>query len=701
MQEAILDAIPDEGVSYSRLYNFFPNWQDSTFKAILDSLIEAGVVSKTAGGGSGLIRRVDEDTRELESEQSFLAALEKQTKAKDSDPRGIRSEELREILQWNEEKFYDLRKTLKDRGDLVVRSGPGSFLSLPPQKASRTSPSPAVSRVTATKVSPKELAPASDTPPSSATATESPAKVKITATAATKANLIDASRDRDEALSALEELLQKGEKVTNQRLREFLKWSETRYWQARTLLHDAGNVTFEPGSGGILHIQKRASLLPIRTLNLDLQRKLLLALPNDGRPEKMTILAERFGEAREKLTEAGTRLQGAGLARFSSDAEELGLSPQVIATQSNDTDEADILDRLVDFGSPIAEHVLQRSLGWAEHRFFQAMSRLVKRTPAVLTRDERVGIINLLSSPGVAVREAHERQLPSPCRSPLQFDQLVDSLRTGKVIAFVGAGSSADTGVPGWGQLIDQLLASTKSIQERARAEIVRYLDQRRFIDALSALQSNLGEHHFSDSVRAALGPANQSKPCTPLVTALTLLADRLESVITTNLDSILEAAFSWRVELDLSPNTEIAKRVVKAHGTLDKPETWVLTRRQYSKKYLGNAAYRDRFLAMYNHSTLMFLGYGMQDVELDSILEWIEGNYHTHQQPRHFFLVHEDDEANSPFFYRRLQELGLRPVLYRSPPQEGEAFKTLNRHAYLPILLAQLAIRAQKKLSG
>lgn len=93
-----------------------------------------------------------------------------------------------------------------------------------------------------------------------------------------------------------------------------------------------------------------------------------------------------------------------------------------------------------------------------------------------------------------------------------------------------------------------------------------------------------------------------------------------------------------------------------------------------------------------------MFIGYGMQDVELDAILDWIEGNYQTHQQPRHFFFVHEDDEANSPFFYRRLQGLGLRPVLYRSPPYENGEGKNMSRHAYLPVLIAQLAVQAGRR---
>lgn len=699
MQEALLDAIPDEGVSYARLYNFFPNWQDSTFKTILETLIDAGYVTKTAGGGGGLIKRNDEDPRE--QERVFLAALEQLLKAEDADLRGVRSDELREFLGWEAGVFTALRKALKERGEIDVRPGPGAFVSLVAPKARRAATSVVRPKPSAAKAGQKDSSAATPQGAEEEAVASAPNAVprkKMAAAAAGKVNLLDASRDRDDMLSALEQLLQGGKKVTNQQLREHLQLSEARYWQARTLLHDAGKVTFDPGSGGAVRSQKRASMLPISTLNLPLQRKLLLALPRDGEPIKLAIVAENFGETREKLTEASTRLQVAGLVRFSSEGEEIALSSEVLATRSDDTDETDIWNHLSTSGGQISEYKLQKDLGWTESRFYQALSRLANRTPAVLRRDEKLGIVSLVSSPEVTSPGAGERQIPSPCRSPLQFSALVESLQAGKVIAFVGAGSSAAAGIPTWPQLIEQLLASSKQVQDRARAEIARLCEQRRFPEALSALQEMLGEHPFADLVRDALGPARQSEPCTSLVTALTLLADRLQAVVTTNLDSMLEAGFHWPVELDLTPNTAIEKKVIKVHGTLEKPETWVLTRRQYNRKYLGNAPYRDRLLALYNGGTFMFIGYGMQDVELDAILDWIEGNYQTHQQPRHFFFVHEDDEANSPFFYRRLQGLGLRPVLYRSPPYENGEGKNMSRHAYLPVLIAQLAVQAGRR---
>lgn len=96
-------------------------------------------------------------------------------------------------------------------------------------------------------------------------------------------------------------------------------------------------------------------------------------------------------------------------------------------------------------------------------------------------------------------------------------------------------------------------------------------------------------------------------------------------SIITTNYDKFVED------NIDFSPlvgNKIILSNpygsVYKIHGSIDYPDSLVITQEDYSNFNLGNELIKAQLISLFIHNPIIFLGYGMNDDDIKSILETI-----------------------------------------------------------------------------
>lgn len=168
--------------------------------------------------------------------------------------------------------------------------------------------------------------------------------------------------------------------------------------------------------------------------------------------------------------------------------------------------------------------------------------------------------------------------------------------------------------------------------------------------------------------------------------------------VVTTNYDRVIDQTMPWLVPL--LPNTfrQNAFRdedvLLKLHGTIEKPESWVLTRFQYATAYreLLWSELRDLFA----NQTVLFVGCSLgTDMFLDALRTMPPG-----RAPRHYAILHvrSNDEATARG--EELERLGILVIPYITDDHDHTIVERI-LHEIRPPLQKTLSYVDRLRLSG
>ncbi len=235
--------------------------------------------------------------------------------------------------------------------------------------------------------------------------------------------------------------------------------------------------------------------------------------------------------------------------------------------------------------------------------------------------------------------------------------ELVDAIRTKRCILFVGAGLSAQVSrsdgspLPNWSQLLLEFLdwAISRQVRFWGDPEDIRAMIQKGNLPmAAQELQDRLEtaalgeflERVFRDNT-VLPSSAHRLLPHIPF-----------RAVLTTNYDSLIEGAYSienggslppvWTQE-DLSfrpsPLRGSGFFVFKVHGHLDRPNSVVLGSRDYQDLLFRTPGYRQFLETLFATHTVLFVGFGGSDPNLDGVLDRLASIY-SRTLDRHFILL-------------------------------------------------------------
>lgn len=129
-------------------------------------------------------------------------------------------------------------------------------------------------------------------------------------------------------------------------------------------------------------------------------------------------------------------------------------------------------------------------------------------------------------------------------------------------------------------------------------------------------------------------------------IDALVAAKKNICSIVTTNYDSFVEdfLGFNPLVGNDIILSNPYGS-VYKIHGSVDKPESIVLTKEDYESFDLGSELIKAQLISLFIHNPIIFMGYGMNDDDIKSILEtifkYVEPNTEASERiQRNFLLV-------------------------------------------------------------
>lgn len=258
------------------------------------------------------------------------------------------------------------------------------------------------------------------------------------------------------------------------------------------------------------------------------------------------------------------------------------------------------------------------------------------------------------------------------------LSELEEAYRGGNLVLFAGLGVSAAAGLPTWDRLIQLMLKRARwRVTGKVVAEIVELSDERRFIDALTAVKAALGKDEFSTVIERHLEDRSFLVP--EIAEAIASLAPRLRAVLTTNIDHILERAFDGAWPVLTRVTDEIARRrgfILKLHGSLTDRPTWIFTRDEYERAVYADPKLLAPFSAFFHACPLLFVGYGLGDDDFRQVLGRVRALAGT-QPPMRFVLA--DAETVTSERLTKMEKSGVRVIAYPNPDGEHkEALRLL-----------------------
>ena len=263
-----------------------------------------------------------------------------------------------------------------------------------------------------------------------------------------------------------------------------------------------------------------------------------------------------------------------------------------------------------------------------------------------------------------------------------------------RLVVFVGAGVSKNSGVPAWWDLIkkfaDELGYSRCDTCKKRTADCPKAdcKDQYEYTqDEFLRIpeyyyQQDTSENHtdYFGLIQSTLHSDNGSNP----------IDDEIFSVfprhiITTNYDSLLEKSQSVNsllyavVTQDSDLLAEASDRyIIKMHGDLEKADTIVLKESDYIKYEQEHPLICTFIKSLLVNHTFVFLGYSLNDNNLNLIIGWINYFRELHgieARPANFWI---DSKPSTPFEQARLENRNIYVVDLSSLPSDLEVKATV-----------------------
>lgn len=225
-------------------------------------------------------------------------------------------------------------------------------------------------------------------------------------------------------------------------------------------------------------------------------------------------------------------------------------------------------------------------------------------------------------------------------------EQLIIASKAGTLVPFIGAGVSVLAGAPNWNGFADATLKQFVKEQNKfslSQVEQLKHLSPRVKLSIARSLEKT---HQTKIDFKRILHPA----PNPSLETGTRLyghLSSLSKTFVTTNYDywldyehptQTLEPVEDGKKELPLKRRTPIHKvneftfdklcpdTVIHLHGSLDDPDSMVLTTKDYTERYSNDRGDTENLVLtflenLFKERCVLFIGYGLEELE---ILEYI-----------------------------------------------------------------------------
>ena len=238
------------------------------------------------------------------------------------------------------------------------------------------------------------------------------------------------------------------------------------------------------------------------------------------------------------------------------------------------------------------------------------------------------------------------------------IQKLKDDIDNNRLVIFVGAGVSANSGCPSWSALIYRF-AEGLGIDSKDRKESTEY-----YLKIPQYYYIERGKKEYFDVIEETI---NSIDPV-PNDINREIFKLKPHTVITTNFDNLLEKTvkseglFYKTVRQDTElPYTENEKMIIKMHGDGDLKNI-VLKEEDYLS-YSRNFPLIENYIkGLFSTKTILFVGYSAQDIDFKILFKWVKDNLNGHFQPAYMLEV---GESRNRIEFNYYKDRGINILYY------------------------------------
>ncbi|MBN4079738.1 SIR2 family protein [bacterium AH-315-C08] len=194
-----------------------------------------------------------------------------------------------------------------------------------------------------------------------------------------------------------------------------------------------------------------------------------------------------------------------------------------------------------------------------------------------------------------------------------------------RVALWIGAGASSWCGYSGWGDLASSFHTEFQRYEPDYNADLGLRLIKKAQLPELFQECKNASAARYNDLLSANFSPRSPTPVYSRFIQAIRELSPAY--IITTNVDDLIEKnlpTYAAINRMDIERCTHLLNRnepfVCKLHGSMDNIESVVFTSDDYAN-LINNSSYLSYLERLTTCSTVIFVGYGLQDDYLVSLL--------------------------------------------------------------------------------
>ena len=281
----------------------------------------------------------------------------------------------------------------------------------------------------------------------------------------------------------------------------------------------------------------------------------------------------------------------------------------------------------------------------------------------------------------------------------MEFEHMIENmkmaLKRDKLVIFVGAGVSKNSGIPTWGQMVRQF--AERMGYPVDRLSTTEYI---RIPQYFYGMDQSKDHEEYYRILQEVIALDVKPNPLNQLIAQI-----HPKHIVTTNydklMDEIAEGYEIIREEKDfLKASTN--HYLIKMHGDMDQVRNIVFKEDDYLQ-YSETHRLTETFLkSLLIDHVFVFVGYSLNDYNLNTFTSWIdyiaqEMNVKEHMHKNYF--LSSSNHASKQYLHRYYENKGLQVIdLYNLPPeleqkmQEVPLEEELGRRTY--IVLNTLAQR-------
>jgi NAD-dependent SIR2 family protein deacetylase len=229
-------------------------------------------------------------------------------------------------------------------------------------------------------------------------------------------------------------------------------------------------------------------------------------------------------------------------------------------------------------------------------------------------------------------------------RNCVRFEQLIQRLKDGAVVPFLGAGISVEGGFPTWKNHLKQQ-GRTAGINP---SHLNSLLQNGLYETVIQEIEDQRGREVFIQEIRDAFFKTGK------LTSKVILLSELFsDTIITTNYDRLMEKAFdsgkenAFQIISGTNPLEEPASdrvTIIKLHGDINVPARCIISKNQYDQAYgvgcLDLSLPIPKLLSYYfKNSSLLFLGCSLNNDRTMQVFQALNSQLRDEIRPQHFAI--------------------------------------------------------------